>query len=220
MKRALTLFALAWTMSAAAEPVEVALLADLAGRVEHRLTGTEAWRGASLDAPLFIDDGVRTHARSLAELRFVDGTLVAMDERTRLKISVTLFDVEQAPEAIRVALAEGSATVRAGRSRVNLVGADGTTRTLEPGDTATIGASGPAIGPSAQPPATPVVPALDPLGPSETGLDVGLLDPLDPELSLEPGFGWLDAAGDLLNPVAGPEAPPTGIRITIDVRGR
>lgn len=99
---------------ALAAPV-VGTVSDLLGTVERRLGPSGAWRAATLDEGVAIGDGVQTRAQSAAQLTFVDGTVLALGERTRLAISTLLFDPEQAPPEIQVALRQGEADVHVAR---------------------------------------------------------------------------------------------------------
>lgn len=90
---------------------EVATITDLRGAVEHRSAEGADWGGAHLDQGLRLKEAVRTGERSTTELRFVDQTLLALGERTRLTITLTLFDVRAAPAEIRLALEAGRADV-------------------------------------------------------------------------------------------------------------
>ncbi|MEZ4474879.1 MAG: hypothetical protein R3F60_29640 [bacterium] len=100
-------------LPAAAQAPEVALLSDLQGRVEVRAEA--AWAPGRLDQGLGIGDGVRTHAQSTAEIQFVDGTVLMLTERTRIRITTALFNPADAPVTTQIALAAGGVDVRAGR---------------------------------------------------------------------------------------------------------
>lgn len=114
--------------------VEVAMVTDLAGRVERQPQAITNWAAVALDEGIALFDAMRTWERSTAELRFVDGTVVMLDEKTRLRISPVLFDPAQAPEEVRLALAEGSAEVRAGTARLWVDTPDGLRHAVAPGE--------------------------------------------------------------------------------------
>ncbi|MCB9523997.1 MAG: FecR domain-containing protein [Myxococcales bacterium] len=103
---------------AAARSPAVAVVTDLVGAVHHQGEAKAAWTPAALDDGLALLDLIRTGARSKTEMRFVDRTVLGVGEKTRLRISMALFDVQQAPEAVRVALLAGqfdTAVAAAGR---------------------------------------------------------------------------------------------------------
>jgi hypothetical protein len=114
-----------------ADPPDVAVVSDLRGQVERRVEAEAPWNAIGLDEAVRLRDEVRTGDQSLAELRFVDGTVLALGEKTRLRISLALFDPDQAPPEIRVALA-GEADVRVGTAPLLVETADGARR-FEPG---------------------------------------------------------------------------------------
>jgi hypothetical protein len=117
---------------------EVALVADRVGAVERREADGSAWDEAALEEALRLLDDVRTGARSTAELRFVDRTLLAIGEKTRLRISLALFDVRRAPEEIRVALLAGhiDVAVHASARPLRVDGVEGEPARLAPGQRA------------------------------------------------------------------------------------
>jgi len=140
---ALVLLASAPGVAAAAEeptPV-VAEVTDLRGRVEWRTDGAEAWEPVALEQGLRLRDALRTGGRSTVELRFVDGTLLALGEHTRLRITLALFDVERSPPEVRVALAAGRLDVRTATSPLTVESEDETVR-VEPGDAARLELAG------------------------------------------------------------------------------
>ncbi len=118
--------------------VEVAMVTDLAGRVERQPRTVELWSRVGLDDAVALFDAMRTWDSSTAELRFVDGTVVMLDEKTRLRISPMLFDPSQAPQEVRLALAAGSAEVRAGTGRLWIDTGDGEPKAIEPGGAARV----------------------------------------------------------------------------------
>lgn len=122
--------------------VEVAMVTDLAGRVERQPRTIELWSRVGLDEAVALFDAMRTWEQSTAELRFVDGTVVMLDEKTRLRISPMLFDPSQAPQEVQLALAEGSAEVRAGTRRLWIDTGDGEPKSIEPGGAARLTAGG------------------------------------------------------------------------------
>lgn len=123
-----------------AAAVEVAMITDLAGRVERQPRADETWASVGLDEAVALFDAMRTWERSTAELRFVDGTVVMLDEKTRLRISPMLFDPSQAPQEVQLALAAGAAEVRAGTRRLWIDTGDGAPEALEPGASVRISA--------------------------------------------------------------------------------
>jgi hypothetical protein len=132
-KSALLSLALMGTVQA--QP-EVALVTDLEGRVERRRSTGPAWKSVHLDESLALKDGVRTWERSNAELRFVDGSVLMLTERTRMRISTALFDPQQAPPEIRVALAQGGLDVRTAAAPLVVQTDSGATHTVPPFDSA------------------------------------------------------------------------------------
>ncbi len=133
--RGLLLLLLATTVQAADPPPEVAVVTDLRGRVERLPGETEAWTVAWLDQALRLLDHIRTGERSKTEMRFVDRTVLAVGEKTRLRISLALFDVRNAPPEIRLALLEGQIDVDVHQTALPLVvkAPDGEEVTLGPG---------------------------------------------------------------------------------------
>ncbi len=120
--------------------VEVAMVTDLAGRVERQPQTAEQWSNVGLDEPVALFDAMRTWASSTAELRFVDGTVVMLESKTRLRISPMLFDPSQAPREVQLALASGAAEIRAGNRRLWIDLGDGEQRAVEPGSTLRVSA--------------------------------------------------------------------------------
>ncbi|MCA9542168.1 MAG: hypothetical protein KC620_24900 [Myxococcales bacterium] len=177
--RKLILLTLLFATPALAErapTVEVAMVTDVAGQVERQPDRQPDWSPLSLDDAIRLYDALRTWARSAAELSFVDGTIVLLGEKTRLRISTALFDASRAPEPVRLALAEGTAEVYAGRLPV-LIDAGGTQRRVEPGDAVKV-----SVGDEA-------APALEIGVPS--GLSTGALEAAPPQIE-----GAIDAAID------------------------
>jgi hypothetical protein len=179
-----------------ASAVEVAMVTDLAGRVERQPQAITHWAAVALDEGIALFDAMRTWERSTAELRFVDGTVVMLDEKTRLRISPVLFDPAQAPEEVRLALAEGSAEVRAGTARLWVDTPDGMRHAVAPGEAVRISVGdGPHL-PRVGPP-TELMPADLERGPM-------------PAPSDGPGAG----AGSAFDPTTGrvdPTAPVEGL---------
>ncbi|MCB9542028.1 MAG: FecR domain-containing protein [Myxococcales bacterium] len=138
-----------------AAAVEVAMVTDLAGRVERQPQALQKWAAVALDEGVALFDALRTWERSTAELRFVDGTVVMLDEKTRLRISPVLFDPAQAPEEVRLALAEGAAEIRAGKTRLWVETPDGARHPVDPGEALRISVGedprAPRVGPPTQP---------------------------------------------------------------------
>lgn len=222
-RRTMFVLALLWAVAAPADTAPaVAVVTDLRGRVERRAADDEAWTAVGLDEGLWLEDQVRTGPRSLAELRFVDGTVLALGERTRLRISLALFDPDQAPPEIRVALLAGETDVRTGSAPLVVTAPDGSERRIPPGAAAHIRLVGP-----------PTAPALDG-GPPRPGLAADFEPPslppddLAPPLHLPAGAvpGDLDplraVPGDAVLPPSAPPLPepgPTGIGVRVRVRG-
>lgn len=107
--------------SAAWAAPEVAVVTDLKGTVERQPGETQGWKVAWLDEALHLLDFIRTGARSKTEMRFVDRTVLAVGEKTRLRISLALFDVRAAPPEIRLALLDGRIDVEVHRTAMPLV---------------------------------------------------------------------------------------------------
>ena len=120
------------TGPAAAAPV-VGIVSDLKGTVERRPAPQAPWQLATLDEGLALGDGVQTRAQSAAELTFVDGTVLALGELTRLSVTTLLFDPAQAPPEIRVALQAGATDVHVARLPLILTLPSGETATFAPG---------------------------------------------------------------------------------------
>ncbi len=112
-------FLLLLSVAAAARP-DVAVVTDLKGDVQRQPEGAQ-FSQAALDEALALLDVLRTGVQSKTELRFVDRTLLAIGEKTRLRISLALFDVDRAPEEIRVALLMGHVDVDVARTAMQLV---------------------------------------------------------------------------------------------------
>lgn len=175
MKRfPLEIIALFMAGTALAQPPEVALLTDLVGRVEVQPEGA-AWGAATLDAGLLLGDSVRTWDQSNAEIRFVDGTMLMLSERTRVRITTALFNPAEAPAPIRVALAAGALDVRAARAPLEVRVEGGAHHRVEPGEAAHIELTGTRLdvgpprmlmstdfAPPGEPPAPERGPAADP----------------------------------------------------------
>ncbi|MGK0361867.1 MAG: hypothetical protein ACI9U2_004187 [Bradymonadia bacterium] len=130
-------FAILWiviaTGTALAAPPVVGIVSDLKGTVERRIPPEVEWRAATLDEGLALGDGVQTRAQSAAELTFIDGTVLALGELTRLAVSTLLFEPGHAPPEIRVALQAGAADVHVARLPLILTLPSGETATFAPG---------------------------------------------------------------------------------------
>ncbi len=208
-----------------AATVEVAMVTDLAGRVERQPHTIEAWSAVALDEGVRLFDGMRTWARSTAELRFVDGTVVMLDEKTRLRISPVLFDPAEAPEEVRLALAAGAAEVRAGERRLYVATPDGAQHVVEPGGSLRVAVGDDPRAPRVGPPTSPMPIDLErgtaptPAGSGSDGAGTG------------PASGGRgDGTGGIFDPTAGPvdpaspveavvEALPDGVGAAVDVGG-
>lgn len=182
--------------------VEVAMVTDLAGRVERQPQAITHWAAVALDEGIALFDAMRTWERSTAELRFVDGTVVMLDEKTRLRISPVLFDPAQAPEEVRLALAEGSAEVRAGTARLWVDTPDGMQHAVAPGEAVRISVGDdphlPRVGP--------------PTGPMPADLERGPMPA--PSAGAGPGAGAGAGGGSAFDPTTGrvdPTAPVEGL---------
>ncbi len=104
----------------AARP-EVAVVTDLRGQVQRQPEAQKRWTTAALDEALALLDSIRTGVQSKTELRFIDRTVLAVGEKTRLRISLALFDVKEAPEELQVALLEGHIDVDVHQTALPLV---------------------------------------------------------------------------------------------------
>ncbi|MCB9549156.1 MAG: hypothetical protein H6706_25415 [Myxococcales bacterium] len=218
---------LALASPAFAQAPEVAMLSDLQGRVEVR--SEAAWIAGRLDQGLAIGDGVRTWPRSSAEIHFVDGTVLMLTERTRIRITTALFNPGEAPVPIQVALAAGGVDVRAGRQPLSVASADGGVVEVAPGESAfvSIQGEGPAArllaGPPQQLVSVDVVP--DALGPPDVrgGPEPGAAPAGSPAAApgaaaagtIEVGGGGHVVIPDLPAPA---ETPPTQVRVRVRVR--
>ena len=118
-----------------ADAPEVAVVTDLTGQVERQPDEAKGWKAAWLDEALLLLDLIRTGARSKTEMRFVDRTVLAVGEKTRLRISLALFDVRSAPPEIRLALLDGHIDVDVHQTAMPMVvtAPDGEKVTLGPG---------------------------------------------------------------------------------------
>lgn len=215
---------------------EVAMVTDLVGRVEVEQSPTP-WRAAALDEGLLLGDGMRTWERSNAELRFVDGTVLMLSERTRMRITTALFNPAEAPAPIQVALAAGGLEVRAGRAPLEVSAAGGAVERVAPGESAYIEVAPPGApgGLRQGPPRMTVSVDIAP----EPSIQL----PNGTPTAIDPGAGGGGSAGEVrpVNPM--PEAPlpappdpiiepeevpptpdptpgPTQVRVRVEVRVR
>lgn len=216
-------------------PPDVATVTDLRGTVQLRRGADVPWDAARLDDGLKVDDAVRTHPRSAAELRFVDGTVLLLGESTRISIRLALFNPDRAPPEIQVALAQGKVESTAGGAPLTIVGPNDHRVVLSPGDTVSLDpeagrlrhtTGGVPTGNRAPPgEASPGVPGtlspLDPLPRVEpTGADPGgapptparpnppLEDPRSDEAPLSPRVPGLEPVGAAVpEPLAAPAFP-------------
>jgi hypothetical protein len=124
-------------------PPDVATVTDLRGTVQVRRGASEPWDAARLDDGLKVDDAVRTHPRSAAELRFVDGTVLLLGERTRVSIRLALFNPEKAPPEIQVALAQGRIETTAGTAPLVIYGPNDDHVLIPAGTSARVAIEGP-----------------------------------------------------------------------------
>jgi hypothetical protein len=221
----------AWIMgwvlcSVAYASPDVAVVTDLRGDVRHQAGEAQPWRSAALDDGLALLDLIHTGVRSKTEMRFVDRTVLGIGEKTRLRISMALFDVQQAPEGVRVALLAGQIDAAVHRTARPLVvrAPDGSEARLTPGQRARVRLVNGALRVEALP--TGFRFTADPFE------DDGWLDGVDgaaPETPLGPGTqppgavdpsvppGALEPLGDD-GPIAQEPAPDTGVDITLRPR--
>ena len=89
----ITLLSSALAVAKAPDP-SVASVTDLRGTVGHQRNLGENWTNTSLDEAMFLLDLIRTGVRSTTEMRFIDRTLLALGEKTRMKITIGLFNVQ------------------------------------------------------------------------------------------------------------------------------
>ena len=101
------------------EPV-VATVTDLRGQVGHQRSLGKAWNDTSLDEVMFLLDLIRTGHRSTTEMRFVDRTLLALGEKTKMKITMGLFDIERAAPKVRAAIKRSQVRISSQRKRQSL----------------------------------------------------------------------------------------------------
>jgi hypothetical protein len=77
---------------------------DLRGDVGHQRNLDEIWNSTSLDEAMFLLDLIRTGKRSTTEIRFIDRTLLALGEKTRMKITIGLFNVQKTAPKLQAAI--------------------------------------------------------------------------------------------------------------------
>jgi len=222
----------------------VAEVTDLRGRVEWRAGQGEPWQPVALEQGLRVRDGLRTGGRSTVELRFVDGTLLALGEHTRLQITLALFDVGRSPPEIRVALAAGRLDARVRTSPLTVGEGDEAVR-VEPGEAARLELAGgrlvvtalpearvfaaelshPEVGPWG--PGAPVAPAPRLLGEGRaapgtpTSVPPWALGPVEAAATRKPAPRLGLEPDPKPGPGPGPEPEPsaTGVRVRVRPRG-
>ncbi len=106
------------TASGALAGPDVAVVTDLSGRVEQG--DRRGWRAAWLDQGVVALNQVRTGPEALAELRFLDRTVLALGADTRLRIIQTPFETRDAP-AVRLLLLAGVVDVKLHHTSMPLV---------------------------------------------------------------------------------------------------
>lgn len=104
-------FALLWIIflssgaaAAKADDPKVATVTDLRGDVGHQRHFDGDWTDTSLDEVMFLFDLIRTGERSTTEMRFIDRTLLALGEKTRMKIRVGLLNLRETEPQLQAAL--------------------------------------------------------------------------------------------------------------------
>ena len=90
--------------AAKAPDPSVATVTDLRGDVGHQRNLDEIWNSTSLDEAMFLLDLIRTGKRSTTEIRFIDRTLLALGEKTRMKITIGLFNVQKTAPKLQAAI--------------------------------------------------------------------------------------------------------------------
>ena len=99
----ITLLSSTLAVAKAPDP-SVATVTDLRGSVGHQRNLGENWTNTSLDEAMFLLDLIRTGPRSTTEMRFIDRTLLALGEKTRMKITVGLFNVQKTEPKLQAAI--------------------------------------------------------------------------------------------------------------------
>ncbi len=105
--KSLTLIAILLVSSSAlakAPDPTVATVTDLRGKVGHQRNLGDAWSDTSLDESMFLLDLIRTGKRSTTEMRFIDRTLLALGEKTRMKITIGLFNIRKTAPKLQAAI--------------------------------------------------------------------------------------------------------------------
>ena len=102
---AVTLACALYIMTGAFSPAfgadALALISSIAGKVEFQRAGEQNWRAARMGDSLFEGDVLQTHDRSKASLFFSSGSIVTLQPRSRLALS--LRETDGKGEASRVA---------------------------------------------------------------------------------------------------------------------
>lgn len=93
---ALILVASAVTVAFAAENVKHVTVSDLAGIVDVKKAGTDAWVPAQKGMKLTSGDAIKTTIDSGADLVFEDGSVIRLDEETSLGVEDLSENVEKA----------------------------------------------------------------------------------------------------------------------------
>jgi hypothetical protein len=87
MKRLVTLFTIALCSAVSFVNADmVAKVASLEGTVQVMKKGTTDWKNARPGMPLEVGDEIYTQAESFAEIRYTIGTVLRMDEKTKLTL--------------------------------------------------------------------------------------------------------------------------------------
>ena len=98
------LLLLSSSVFAKAPDPSVATVTDLRGEVGHQRNLGDAWSNTSLDESMFLLDLIRTVKRSTTEMRFIDRTLLALGEKTRMKITIGLFNLRKTAPQLQAAI--------------------------------------------------------------------------------------------------------------------
>ena len=142
-----TVFFLAAGVASAADTKRLAKVASVQNVVESRRAGTAAWDKATVDAPLFANDRVRTGAGSRAAILYADDTLHRLAEKSEVEVIPAsgnepgllkvltgkhYFASRRPTEFRRVETATVTAAIK-GREFAADVAGDGTTSVRTPG---------------------------------------------------------------------------------------